>query len=202
MIADKGEVGRFYQTIVHGTYGGSLLVGLLFGFARSPSAMIDGPAQFDFYAGGGLDLAFLGFGELDGNGNINVSRLGGLTVGPGGFIDIAQNAKKVIFCGTFDTKGSSVESAAGGLKVHRQGQVRKLVKSVEQITYLRSASLKARPRSSIHYGTGGLQTHSRRCRVDGSGAGIDIRRDILDVMGFTPRVPIEPQLMDAALLVD
>ena len=105
MVARDDELDRYSQTIEHGTYGGTLLTGSLFGFARNPSCMIDGPSQFDFYSGGGLDIAFLGFGELDQSGNVNVSKLGGVTVGPGGFIDIAQNAKKVVFCGTFETKG-------------------------------------------------------------------------------------------------
>jgi acyl CoA:acetate/3-ketoacid CoA transferase len=78
--------------------------GVLFGFARNATAMLDAPTQFDFYAGGGLDIAFLGFGEFDKDGNVNVSKLGGLTVGPGGFIDIAQNARKVVFCGTFSKR--------------------------------------------------------------------------------------------------
>jgi propionate CoA-transferase len=201
MIADKGEVGRFYQTIEHGTYGGSLLVGLLFGFARSPSAMIDGPAQFDFYAGGGLDIAFLGFGELDGKGDINVSRLGGLTVGPGGFMDIAQNAKKVVFCGTFDTKGSKVEITGSGLKVHRQGDVRKLVKSVEQITYSGAQALKLGHEAIFVTERGVFKLTPEGVVLVEVAPGIDIRRDLLDVMGFTPLMPAEPQLMDAAFFV-
>ena len=104
IVAARGEQDNTYQTIEHGTYGGTLLTGSLFGYARNPTCMIDGPSQFDFYSGGGLDIAFLGFGEIDSEGNVNVSKLGGVTVGPGGFIDIAQNARKVVFCGTFDAK--------------------------------------------------------------------------------------------------
>ena len=88
LVAARGDLGRYHQTIEHGTYGGTLLTGTMFGYARNPSCMIDGPSQFDFYSGGGLDIAFLGFGEIDAEGNVNVSKLGGTTVGPGGFIDI------------------------------------------------------------------------------------------------------------------
>ncbi|HCM08049.1 MAG TPA: acyl CoA:acetate/3-ketoacid CoA transferase, partial [Alphaproteobacteria bacterium] len=92
LIARDGMSDRYYQTIEHGTYGGRLMDGDLFGYAMNPNCMIDGPSQFDFYSGGGLDIAFLGFGEIDAAGNVNVSKLAGNTVGPGGFIDIAQNA--------------------------------------------------------------------------------------------------------------
>jgi propionate CoA-transferase len=202
MVAAKGEVGRYYQTIEHGTYGGSVLVGLLFGFALSASAMIDGPSQFDFYAGGGLDIAFLGFGELDAVGNVNVSKLGGLTVGPGGFMDIAQNAKKVVFCGTFDTKGSRVEIEGGGLRVVKSGAVRKLVKQVEQITYSGAHALKlgheavfVTERAVIHLTEQGLV-------LSEVAPGIDIRRDILDQMDFEPLIPTQPRLMEAALFAE
>ncbi len=78
LIAERGHIDRYYQTIEHGTYGGELLEGTLFGYARNATAMIDGPSQFDFYGGGGLDIAFLGFGEIDAAGNVNVSKLGGM----------------------------------------------------------------------------------------------------------------------------
>ena len=94
----------------------SCSMGNLFGYARNATAMIDGPSQFDFYGGGGLDIAFLGFGEIDAAGNVNVSKLGGMPVGPGGFIDIAQNARKVVFCGTFDAKGTDLAIGDGQLR--------------------------------------------------------------------------------------
>jgi len=142
LIAERGHLDRYYQTIEHGTYGGELLEGTLFGYARNATAMIDGPSQFDFYSGGGLDIAFLGFGEIDRAGNVNVSKLGGVTVGPGGFIDIAQNAKKVVFCGTFDAKGTQLDIGAGRLRVVQHGEVVKLVSEVEQITYSGREALK------------------------------------------------------------
>ena len=78
IVSERGDTGRYYQTIEHGVYGGDLLTGRLFGFGRNATAYIHGPSQFDFYGGGGLDLAFLGFGEFDASGNVDVSMLGGV----------------------------------------------------------------------------------------------------------------------------
>jgi acyl CoA:acetate/3-ketoacid CoA transferase len=144
LVAARGDAERYYQTIEHGTYGGTLLDGVLFGFARNPTAMIDSPSQFDLYSGGGLDIAFLGMGEMDALGNVNVSRLGGMTVGPGGFIDIAQNARKVVYCGTFEAKGVELELGDGRLRVRRAGGVRKLVERVAQITFSGAQAVAAR----------------------------------------------------------
>ena len=198
IVACRGEQDRYYQTIEHGTYGGTLLTGTLFGYARNPSCMIDGPSQFDFYSGGGLDIAFLGFGEIDQAGNVNVSKLGGLTVGPGGFIDIAQNARKVIFCGTFDTKGAKILSGDGQIRIKRHGEICKLVPHVEQITF--SGEQASRQGQEIIYVT-------ERCVFelrDGGlhlieiAPGVDLQRDILDRMQFSPIIPRAPSLMPAA----
>ncbi len=202
MVADRGEVGRYYQTIEHGTYGGSLLVGLLFGFARNASAMIDGPSQFDFYAGGGLDLAFLGFGELDALGNVNVSKLGGLTVGPGGFMDIAQNARRVVFCGTFDTKGSAIDISPAGVKVKRSGDVRKLVQSVEQITYSGRQALKRGHSAVFVTERAVFDLVEEGLILKEVAPGIDVQQDILDRMDFAPLIPKPPVLMERDLFVD
>ena len=150
LIAERGHLDRYYQTIEHGTYGGELLEGTLFGYARNATAMIDGPSQFDFYSGGGLDIAFLGFGEIDVIGNVNVSKLGGVTVGPGGFIDIAQNAKKVVFCGTFDAKGTQLEIGSGRLRIvaSRRGRQARLGGRADHVFGPRGAQARPGGRST------------------------------------------------------
>jgi acyl CoA:acetate/3-ketoacid CoA transferase len=198
LVAERGHLDRYYQTIEHGTYGGELLDGTLFGYARNATAMIDGPSQFDFYSGGGLDLAFLGFGEIDAAGNVNVSKLGGVTVGPGGFIDIAQNARKVVFCGTFDARGTELEIGAGRLAIRRHGEVAKLVGQVEQITFSGREALK-RAQEVLYV------TERAVFRLTGEGValtevapGVDLRKDVLARMQFEPRVPEKPATMAAA----
>lgn len=199
IVATRGDGDRYYQTIEHGTYGGSLLTGSLFGFARNPTAMIDGPSQFDFYSGGGLDLAFLGFGEADKSGNVNVSKLGGLTVGPGGFMDIAQNARKVVFCGTFDAKGADVRVGDGRVTVVRHGAVRKFVAQVEQITYSGAVALQQGQEALYVTERAVFRLTSEGLLLAEVAPGIDIRRDILEQMGFAPLMPTPPAVMPRAL---
>lgn len=199
IVAARGELDRYYQTIEHGTYGGSLLTGPLFGYARNPSCMIDGPSQFDFYSGGGLDIAFLGFGELDQAGNINVSKLGGLTVGPGGFIDIAQNARKVVFCGTFDAKGATIDSGNGSLTIQRHGEIQKLVAEVAQITF--SGAQASIQKQEIIYVTerAVFQLYDDGVHLIEIAPGVNLQTDILDQMGFQPIIKEQPLLMSAQL---
>jgi propionate CoA-transferase len=197
LVAARGELDRYVQTIEHGTYGGTLLDGTLFGFARNPSAMIDAPSQFDFYSGGGLDIAFLGFGEADASGHVNVSKLGGLTVGPGGFIDIAQNARKVVFCGTFDTKGAEIAAGDGRLRIVRHGVVRKLVHKVEQITFSGSEAIR-RGQHAIYITERAVFRLTPKGMVLAEVApGVDLRRDVLDRMAFAPLMPSDPVIMPA-----
>lgn len=195
LIAARGEQHRLYQTIEHGTYGGTLMDGVLFGYARNASAMLDAATQFDFYAGGGLDIAFLGFGEFDEQGSVNVSRLGGLTVGPGGFIDIAQNARKVVFCGTLAAKGVKLQTGDGQMRVLAQGGVKKLVKKVDQITF-------SGPQSLVRGQTVLFLTERASFRLTPEGIelfeiapGIDLQRDVLDQMDFAPGVAADLKVM-------
>jgi acyl CoA:acetate/3-ketoacid CoA transferase len=160
--------------------------------------MIDGPSQFDFYSGGGLDIAFLGFGEIDAIGNVNVSKLGGMTVGPGGFIDIAQNARKVVFCGTFDAKGTDLEIGGGRLAIKRNGEVAKLVKQVEQITY--SGREAVRRGQEVVYVTerAVFRLTDKGVALIEVAPGVDIKKDVLARMQFEPHIPREPAVMAAA----
>lgn len=184
LIDHWGTTDRYYQTIEHGTYGGRLLDGVEFGFARNPTAMIDGPSQFDFYTGGGLDIGFLGFGEVDRHGNVNASLLGGVPVGPGGFVDIAQSARKVVFCGTFDAKGTRLDVSTDGVRVREHGAITKFVPDVAQVTFSGPAALAAG--HDVRYVTerAVFELQPEGLVVTEIGAGIDLDRDVLDRIGF------------------
>ena len=202
IVSARGDLGKYYQTIEHGTYGGTLLTGMLFGYARNPTCMIDGPSQFDFYSGGGLDVAFLGFGEVDREGNVNVSKLGGLAVGPGGFIDIAQTARKVVFVGTFEAKGARIASGDGALSVDGFGSVAKFVDRVEQITFSgRQASLM---KQEVLYVTERAVFELKDGAVEmiEIAPGVDLKRDILERAGFAPKIGSGVRTMDSLHFTD
>ena len=127
---------NYWGTVEQGIHNGEMLDGPMFGAARDPDAIIASNDQFDFYSGGGIDMAFLGMGEMDAAGNVNVSLIGGRLVGPGGFIDITQTARKVVFCGSFEAKGLEVEKSRDGLlRILKPGELPKLVDKVEHITF-------------------------------------------------------------------
>ena len=202
LVASRGRATEYSQTIEHGTYGGTLLNGALFGFARNPRAMIDSPSQFDFYSGGGLDIAFLGMGEFDAVGNVNVSKLQGTPVGPGGFIDIAQNARRVVFCGTFEAKGARYSIGGGQLKIDRHGDIRKLVERVAQITF--SGTEAVRSEQQVLYVTerAVFRLGPHGIVLEELAPGVDVKADVLDRMGFAPLVASSPKTMNSDIFAD
>jgi acyl CoA:acetate/3-ketoacid CoA transferase len=197
-IVRRGEAQRYWFTIEQGIHGGQLLTGDLFGIAANPLAIMSSGDQFDLYSGGGLDQTFLGLAEMDGHGNVNVSHFGGQISGPGGFIDISQGARKVVFCGSFDAKGTRVSLTADGLRIDRHGDIMKLVAAVAGVTF--SGSEAVRRGQEVVYLT---ERAVFRLRDEGVeltevAPGIDIRTDILDRMGFTPIIR-QPKIMEKRL---
>lgn len=185
-LAAQDRTLRCRQTVDHGHYGGQSLQGRLFGFVRDGEAMIDSPTQFDFYSGGGIDIAYLGFGEFDGNGNVNVSKLGGKVIGPGGFIDIAQGSRKVVFCGALMGKGLQVDVGQDGLRIVREGSLAKLVPQVEQVTFSGARALATGQEVLYVTERAVFRLTPAGVALEEIAPGIDLQADVLNLMGFRP----------------
>lgn len=173
-----------------GVIGGVPAGGLSFGAAVNAQAVIDQPYQFDFYDGGGLDLAVLGLAQADAQGNLNVSRFGTRLAGAGGFINISQNAKKVVFAGTFTAGGLDVRVDQGKLRIASEGTLRKFVAEVEHRTF--SAREAMRRGQEVLYVTERcvfrLVRHHEQTALEliELAPGIDLERDVLSHMNFKP----------------
>jgi propionate CoA-transferase len=195
-VAAEEKVLRYVTlTAEPGIIGGMPQSGLNFGAALNPEAVIQQSQQFDFYDGGGLDLACLGMAQADTEGNVNVSRFGPKLAGAGGFINISQNARKLVFAGTFTAGGLEIAVTDGQVRIVREGRAKKFIRQVEQITF--SGGYAGEIGQSVFYVT-------ERCVLrrtpDGVelvevAPGIDIERDILAQMEFRPIIRT-PGVMD------
>jgi propionate CoA-transferase len=198
---DEGLLDRLVFLIEQGAVGGIPTTGLNFGAMFNPAAIIDDGYQFDFFHGGGLDIAYLGFAEIDRHGNVNSSRFGNHLTGCGGFVDISQHAKKVVFCGAFAVKGD-FEIQPGRLKINHPGKFPKFVNQVQQITFCGEYGLQkgqqvlyVTERAVFGLTSGGLELRE-------IAPGVDLQRDILSLMDFAPVIPQQIPTMRSDIFGD
>lgn len=167
----------FTLTVESGAIGGIPAGGLSFGASAFPDAVLSQAELFDYYDGGGIDLAFLGFGQLDAKGRINVASLGGRLNGVGGFVNISQAAQRLVFCGSFTAGGLQVRATHAGLEIIQEGQVRKLVPEIQRICYDPSARSTCRHPLLITE-RGVLQISSQGLTLIEVAPGVDPVRDV------------------------
>ncbi|MHB8890720.1 MAG: acyl CoA:acetate/3-ketoacid CoA transferase [Candidatus Limnocylindrales bacterium] len=199
VLAEEGAYDQVVFSIEQGIVGGVPSHGLDSGTAVNAQAFIDEGAQFDLYDGGALDVCCVSFGEVDARGNVNVSKLGGRAVGPGGFINITQNSKKVLFCGTLTGGGLDVEVTDAGVRIINEGRYPKFVQEVDQITFSARETLEA-GREIVYV------TERAVFRMTGAGLelievapGIDVERQVLERIPFAIRVSPTLRPMDLRL---
>lgn len=199
VVAMKEDViERITFTVEQGSIGGIPLRGRALAAQVNPAAIIDQISQFNFYQGGGLDLAFLSFAQVDRTGNVNVSKFGSKLPGCGGFIDISENAKKVIFSATFSSPGD-VQIQNGRINVLNKGKYSKFPRQVEQITF---NGAKARDRKQpVLYVTeravfGLVEQGLMLLEI---APGCEVKKDILEHMEFEPLVPDHVKTMEAKI---
>ncbi|HIU25692.1 MAG TPA: hypothetical protein IAC50_04290 [Candidatus Copromorpha excrementigallinarum] len=201
VLNEEGLIHRVSASIESGVMGGVPAPGIATGAAYNPDAILKQPDMFDFYDGGGIDFACLGSAEIDSSGNVNVSRFAGKVPGPGGFINITQGAKNICFMGTFTAgRENRMKIEDGRLSILKNGSHIKFVDRVDHITFSGENSLE-KGRQKVLYIT---ERAVFALREEGVtlieiAPGVDLERDILSLMGFTPVISPDLKLMDKRL---
>lgn len=199
IIEEEGMDNQITLSVELGTIGGITVGGNDFGITKNAEAIIDKSQQFDYYNGCGVDVTFMGAAEIDLEGNVNVSKFGHRSPGCGGFIDITQSAKKLVFCSTFTSGGLELDIVDGEIRIKREGKFNKFVNRVQQITFNGKLASKYKQkvifvteRAVFTLGEDGLA-------LTEIAPGIDLEKDILSKMDFVPIISNELKMMDASI---
>ena len=199
VCAEEAVLEHITLTNEQGLIGGAPGFGLEAGAAWNYDAIIDQPYQFDFYDGGGIDVAYLSFVEVDSVGNVNISRFKDRLVGVGGFINISQNAKTMVFAGTFTAGGLEIAYENDAMRIVREGRFRRFVDGVEQLTYSGRYAEERGQKTLYVTERAVFRRHADGIELIELAPGIDLERDVLAHMDFRPSISdrlvrMEPRL--------
>ena len=195
---EEGITDQLVLTVEQGIFGGVPVAGNEGGAGFNYQAMIDQPYMFDFYDGGGLDVASLSFAEVDAEGNVNVHAFEGRVRGPGGFPNISARTRRINFVGTLTAQGLHLE-IKDGVRIVQEGSLHKFVPHVRQVSF--NGHLARQRGQQVRYIT---ERAVFALADDGLvltevAPGVDVDRDVLGRMGFRPRVAQQVRTMDQRL---
>ncbi len=196
VATEDSFIDEFTLTVEQGAIGGTPVGGVIFGVSYNPEAIITMDSQFRFYDGGGLDVAFLGMAQTDREGNVNSSKVGKMLAGCGGFINITQNAKKVVFTGTFTAKDFQCRVGGGKLTILSEGNVQKFVPRVNQITFSGKYAGSKHQKALYITERAVFSLEEDGVHLREIAPGIDLEQDVLNQMGFKPIVDPILKVMD------
>lgn len=202
VLEEGGYQADIHLSLEQGIIGGIPATGTDFGIAYNPAAIICETNQFDWYDGGGLDVAVLSFAEFDQHGNVNVSKFNQAVNGIGGFINISQNAKRVIFTGTFTTGGLEEICSQGKLEIVHEGKISKIVKEVRQISFSGQYARETGQKVLFVTERAVFSLTDKGIELLEIAPGIDLERDVLEHMEFTPVINSSLKTMDASIFED
>lgn len=198
VVKEEGMLEDITFMIEQGQTDGLIATGLNFGAMYNPAAITDDGYQFDFFHGGGLDICFLGFAQIDQDGNVNASRFGNIFTGCGGFIDISQHTKKIVFCGAFSAKADVVVHERG-LTIGDPGKIVKFLKKVEQVTFNGKQAFKKGQQVLFCTERAVFRLTENGIELIEIAPGIDLDKDILEMMEFKPIIVPKLKTMDAKI---
>jgi propionate CoA-transferase len=199
VAAEEDVLHHIVLTNEQGLIGGAPAAGLDAGAARNYSAIVDMPSQFDFYDGGGIDIAFLSAVEIDAQGSVNISRFANKLIGVGGFINISQNARKMVFGGTFTAGSLQVSCEGGQLQILKEGAHRKFVSKLQQVSYSGPYAQERNQTTLFVTERAVFRAIEGALELIEIAPGIDLERDVLAHMAFRPVISPDLKLMDERL---